>query len=57
VSLPAPFLSKACCQHGVSRLRRGRLKAASTGHGCVNDPNEEAPRSTAGRTSPLAMQG
>jgi len=23
VSLPAPFLSKACCQHGVSRLRRG----------------------------------
>jgi hypothetical protein len=25
VSLPAPFLSKACCQHGVSRLRRVRL--------------------------------
>ena len=23
VSLPAPFLSKACCQHSVSRLRRG----------------------------------
>ena len=27
VSLPAPFLSKACCQHGVSRLRRVRRKA------------------------------
>jgi hypothetical protein len=37
VSLPAPFLSKACCQHGVSRLRRVRLKATGTGHGCVND--------------------
>jgi hypothetical protein len=31
--------------------------ATNTGHGCVNDQNEEAPRSTAGRTSPLAMQG
>src|SRR5207253_1950182 len=52
VSLPAPFLSRGCCQHGVSRLRRVRLKATSTGHGCVNDQNEEAPRSTAGKITP-----
>jgi hypothetical protein len=31
--------------------------ATSTGHGCVNDQNEEAMRRTAGRASPLAMQG
>jgi hypothetical protein len=33
------------------------MKATGTEHGCVNDQNEEAPRRTAGRTSPLAMQG
>jgi hypothetical protein len=31
--------------------------AASTGHGCVNDQNEQVMRRTAGRTSPPAMQG
>jgi hypothetical protein len=51
----APFLSKACCQHGVSSIRRVRLKATKTEHGGVNDQNKEAIRSTAGRTSPLAM--
>jgi hypothetical protein len=29
----------------------------STGHGCVNDQNEETMRSTAERTIPPAMQG
>jgi hypothetical protein len=55
VSLPEPFLSNACCQHCVSRLRYVRLKAANTGHGCVNDQNKEAMRSNTGRTSPRAM--
>jgi hypothetical protein len=55
--LADPFLSKACCQHGVSSVRRVRLKATGTGHGCVNDQNEEAMHRTAGRTGPPTMQG
>jgi hypothetical protein len=41
VSLPAPFLPKACCQHGVSSVRRVRLKAERTEHGGVNDQNRK----------------
>ncbi|MGY2902545.1 hypothetical protein ACVWVY_001566 [Bradyrhizobium sp. URHC0002] len=35
----------------------GFSAAMSTGHGCVNDQDKEAPRRTVGRTGPLAMQG
>ncbi len=57
VSLPAPFLSKACCQHGVSRLRRGRANGDECRTRLDEDQNEKRCAALPAGRSPPAMPG